>query len=97
MNTNGRMSECVRRENEKMVKRGGGGFRAQRRMKRKEMVRRFLCQIGGLGPVWHAVYWSEMDYLVPEVTIMSSFNLKPLKPASNLLNLQNILGFTIPS
>ena len=49
MNTNGRMSECVRRENEKMVKRGGGGFRAQRRMKRKEMVRRFFMSNRGVG------------------------------------------------
>ena len=50
-----------------------------------------------LGRVWHALPWSEMDYFVPEVTIMSSFNLKPLKPASNLLNFQNIFSFTTPS
>ena len=31
---------------------------------------------------------------LPQCTLLI---LKPLKPASNLLNLQNILGFTIPS
>ena len=38
-----------------------------------------------------------IDNLQPKLAIVYSFNLKPLKPASNLLNLQNILGFTIPS
>ena len=37
------------------------------------------------------------DYLQPKLAIVYYFNLNPLKPASNILNLQNILGFTIPS
>ena len=37
------------------------------------------------------------DYLQPKIAIVYSFNLNPLKPVSNLLKLQNILGFTIPS
>ena len=36
-----------------------------------------------------------IDNLQPKLAIMYSFNLKPLKPASNLLKLHNILSFPI--
>ena len=38
-----------------------------------------------------------IDNLQPKLVIVYSFNLKPLKPASNLLILQNIFSFFIPS
>ena len=87
----GQPNECEEKLREMVKGRGACDLR-----KEKEGLT-VLCQKGGLGRVWHAFTWSEMDYFIPEVTIMSSFNLKPLKPASNLLNLQNILSFTIPS
>ena len=37
------------------------------------------------------------DNLQPKLAIVYSFNLKSLKPASNLLNFQNIFSFTTPS
>ena len=38
-----------------------------------------------------------IDNLQPRLAIVYSFNLKPLKPASNLLKLQNIFSSTTPS
>ena len=38
-----------------------------------------------------------IDNLQPKLAIVYSFNLKLLKPASNLLNFQNIFSFTTPS
>ena len=76
--------------------RGGDGSNAQRN-EEEEGDLMVLSQKEGIGRVWRAHSWSEMDYFVPEVTIMSSFNLKLLKPASNLLKLQNIFSSTTPS
>ena len=41
----------------------------------------------GEGRVWLGEIRVVFDYLQPKLAIVYSFNLKPLKPASNLLNL----------
>ena len=51
----------------------------------------------GEGRVWPGEIRVVFDYLELKLAIVYYFNLNPLKPASNLLNLQNILCFTIPS
>ena len=56
-----------------------------------------LWRMKGEGRVWLGAIRVVFDYLQPKLVIVYYFNLNPLKPASNLLNLQNILGFTIPS
>ena len=49
------------------------------------------------GRVWLGAIRKVCDNLQPKLAIMYSFNLKPLKPASNFFKLQNIFNFTTPS
>ena len=51
----------------------------------------------GEGLVWLGEIRMVSINLEPKLTIMYSFNLNPLKPVSDFLNLQNILDSTIPS
>ena len=63
---------------------------------RKGRVRNFKEEKGE-GRVWFGEIRGFSDDLKPKLAIVYSFNLKSLKPASNLLKLQNIFSFTTPS